>query len=129
MATFLDRMKLGGFAVEKAERYAGAFALGVARGREPGGATVDRVGTISGIAATVAGIALRDSLGASAAHVERLGDVLLQDRACCEGLRWGQQLAGRVIESRGGAKPKPKSIVGRGPFLTPEEIANYAKHR
>lgn len=130
MASFMDRMKsgitLGKLLVDKGERYGGAFALGYARALDPGGATVDRIGTLAGIAATAAGIALADTLGASAAHVERAGDVLLMDRACCEGLRWGRSLSGRWSET---LVTKPRAVVGRGPFLSPEEIANYARHR
>lgn len=140
-----------GFAVDKGERYAAAWAFGAAKGywREKAvwkGAGMD---LWLGGALTLVSAGLQVfSYGRSrvAPHLERLGDAGIMSYLNSVGAAWGNKKAGRIVQVIEGGRTLPSlpvhsGVIGEqdaigaippamgGSYLTAEEIAAYSEQR
>lgn len=135
---------VGGFVVDKGERYAASFGFGALMGHYRDSMVWRGIGADLWIGAglTAASAAMLIASGGRsnlAPHLERIGDAGVMAYFHGRGASWGSKQAGhsvQVIEApkKPGALPAP-TVVGsipeaaRGSFLSAEEIASYTAPR
>lgn len=132
-----------GILLDKGERYGAAFAFGAAKGYYGErfiwkGHGIDLwagAGLTLGSALVGAFTGGRSKLGA---HMERIGDAGIMSALGTLGAQWGVAKAGRVVQVVTPGKNVRRMqghVLGAigpapaGPFLSAEEIANYAARR
>jgi hypothetical protein len=144
----MDGNRLKGFAVDKVERYAGAYAFGMAKGyyRDKAFVMGQPIDLVAGAALTVASALFNAYSGGRSQlspHMERLGDAGLMSYFNSLGAGHGTAKSGRMVAvlpagssgSRIAGLSPGASILGTipqasgGDYLTAEEIAAFSGSR
>lgn len=143
-----DRKGLGGYAVDKVERYGASLGFGFLKGyyREKASIKGVPVEAIVGGGAVLGSVILEIMSGGRsslAPHLNAIGDAGLQSYLNSIGASMGAKKSGRKVYvlDAGAAAPKtlppgmvavgalPQAVAGAGQYLTQEQIARYADQR